>query len=244
MNKYIFAIGLLFLFCTKAAFSLDEEVKNNVTKIINKKIPEIQIDKIEDSELNGFVKVIYGTDIFYVSEDGKYLIYGELVDLNKNKEIWDLTEETRKKLRLEYLSNIDKDSMIIYKPKKSKTFVTVFTDVDCGFCRKLHKQINDLNKKGIEIRYLAFPRSGPDTESFDKSISVWCADNKKEAIKLAMSGDTVPQKTCDSPVKQHFELGLKMRITGTPTLIFADGTMVSGYMPTENLIELAMEHAN
>jgi thiol:disulfide interchange protein DsbC len=149
-----------------------------------------------------------------------------------------LTETMRSSARLKLLNAVDPSTMIVYAPQQIKHTVTVFTDVDCVFCRKLHSQIADYNKYGIAIRYLAFPRTGVDTESYYKAVSVWCSPDRKAALTRAKLGESLKRATCDNPVRQEMALADKLGVSATPTLILEDGSLISGYIPPDRMSKM------
>ena len=131
--------------------------------------------------------------------------------------------------------------MIVFGPDDAKYTITAFTDVDCGYCRKLHSEMDKYNANGIRIRYMAYPRAGLNSESYNKMVSVWCADDRKAAMNIAKTGASIPPKTCDNPIAEQYALGQAMRIQGTPALILDDGDVLPGYVPADKLVKL-LEH--
>ena len=129
------------------------------------------------------------------------------------------------------------DKMIVYGPKDAKRHITVFTDIDCGYCRKLHNEMPELTAAGIQVRYLAYPRAGVGSKSHKKYVSVWCNSDQQTAMTDAKAGRDVPVASCENPVEESFELGRKVGVEGTPTIIFDDGTLTPGYLPSATLIE-------
>lgn len=240
LTAYLAATILCCIF-NPAVVKADADSSYIKAKIkIEKIIPEVQVDSITNSEIDGLLQVNSGSEVFYISKDSNYLVYGELIDLNKPKESWHVTENHRKIGRLKLIGSIDKKSMIIFSPKNKKATVTVFTDIDCSFCRRMQKDMGKLNDLGIEIRYIAFPRTGPKSESYKKAVNVWCSEDKNKSMSLAKQGGAVAEASCSNPVNDHFRLGIKMGITGTPTLIFEDGTMLASYLPPEKLLEASL----
>jgi len=211
-------------------------------KLVNK---SIKVNSITTTPIKNIYEVaLEGGNIIYSNKDGNYILQGELLEL-KESEVVNITDRTRKKQRVELLSAIPKSEMIIYSGKKTTTkknnldrAIYVFSDADCGFCRKLHAEVAELNNNDIEVRYLAFPRSGPGTDSFTKMESAWCSDNRKKSLDSLKDGDNIPEKHCDNPVAKHFELGIKLGIKGTPAIFLADGTFISGYKAASDLIEI------
>ena len=201
--------------------------------------PRIQVDHVGPAPLPGFREVIAGGQVVYVSDDGKYLLQGSLLDVAKRK---DLSEAAMARLRGEVLKGIPMADRIVYSPAGTpKHRVVVLTDIECGYCRKLHGEIDGYLAEGIKVRYLFFPRSGVGTPSFDKAISVWCADDRKAALTDAKAGKSVPDKKCDNPVKEPMELGEKLGVSGTPAIILENGEMVPGYVPPKRLAAMIGE---
>jgi thiol:disulfide interchange protein DsbC len=133
--------------------------------------------------------------------------------------------------------------MVVFPPAgPTKHTVTVFTDIDCGYCRKLHQEIADYNQQGIKVRYLMYPRAGVGSESYNKAVWVWCADDRQDAITRAKRGEEIPHKTCANPVKEQFELGQTLGVRGTPSIILENGQMVPGYVPAAQLAQMLDEN--
>ena len=169
-------------------------------------------------------------DIAYVTRDGKYAIAGDLYDLASND---NLTENRRRGERLKLLGGVPESQMLVFGPKDAKYTVTVFTDVDCSYCRKLHSQMADYNRLGIKVRYLFYPRSGPDTESWEKAEEVWCSPNRNDALTRAKRGEDAQgrQALRESPVARDYQLGQDLGVRGTPAIVLEDGEMLPGYVP-------------
>lgn len=198
-------------------------------------IPKRQADSIQAAPIAGLYEAVYGTDIFYISADGKNLIQGDLYDLDTKT---NLTEHKRARGRLKVINAIDPATMIIFKPARTRYVVDVFTDLDCAYCRKLHSEIDSYLAEGIEIRYLAYPRSGYRTRSYFKAVSAWCATDRKAALTRAKAGQTIESRTCKNPVDEHMAAADELGITGTPTLIMPDGSIVPGYVPAKQLARI------
>ncbi len=190
-------------------------------------------EAVTETPVKGIYEVTYGSKLFYVTGDGHHMFTGELFDLNSRT---NLTEKKLAGTRLKALRSVDESSMIVYKAKgEEKHVITVFTDIDCGYCRKLHSGMAQMNELGITVRYLAFPRAGVDSPSYNKAVSVWCAKDRNKAMDTAKSGASPEAASCDSPVKQHMEMGKKLGVTGTPALLLEDGTLMPGYLPPQKL---------
>jgi thiol:disulfide interchange protein DsbC len=207
---------------------------------LEKIIPGEKPDSITESPISGLFEVLYGPEVFYVSKDGRYVLQGDLYDAGQ--QLVNLTEEKRTIGRRELIESLDEKSMIIFRSRKPKHTVTVFTDVDCAYCRKLHHQMADYNRAGITIRYLSFPRTGINTPSYFKAVSVWCADDRNAAITNAKNGAEPEPKDCINPVKEHMAVAAKIGVSGTPTLVLEDGTMLPGYVDPKRLAEILDHH--
>lgn len=194
-------------------------------------------DSVAPSAVPGLFEVVLGGQVLYVSEDGRFVVQGDILDLEARA---NLTENRRGELRGQVINAVNEKDMVVFAPEgqPAKYTVTVFTDIDCGYCRKMHSQIAAYNKEGIKIRYLSFPREGLNSESFNKAVSVWCADNRQEAMTKAKRGEVIENKSCDNPVQAQYELGQKIGVRGTPSMILEDGEMLPGYVPPTQLAEL------
>jgi thiol:disulfide interchange protein DsbC len=207
--------------------------------ILKKQFPELPSVEIVPSPIAGLYQATAGSHVFYVSKEGRYIVSGEVIDLQQSQK--NLTEETRKKARLHALKSLSDNYAIVFSPKNPQYTITVFTDVDCGYCKKLQSEIKQLNALGIAVRYLAFPRQGPQSATFHKMQKIWCAKDKKLAMEKAMDGSDqeIPQNpacTQDVLLKQ-LEMGMAIGLSGTPTILFEDGTLLPGYLPPEKLLE-------
>jgi thiol:disulfide interchange protein DsbC len=193
---------------------------------------QVQIDRITAAPLPGFREVIVGGQVIYVSDDGRYLLQGALFDVDAKK---DLSQTGLAEVRRELLATIPEKDRIVFAPPKPEYTVTVFTDVECGYCRKLHQDIAEYNRRGIAIEYLAFPRMGLASEDFRKMESVWCAKDRRKALTDAKDGKRVPRKTCTNPVTMQYDIGQRVGLTGTPMIITEEGVQMPGYMPPDAL---------
>lgn len=212
------------------------EQTSPIQERLNKIIPGAPSAVIEATPVKGVYQVTIDAKVFYMSEDGQYLFSGSLIDLDTRE---NLTELAGNMARKQALKQIDQSELVIY-PAKGKPLrsITIFTDIDCPYCRKLHKEIPALNAAGIEVRYLGYPRAGVGSDSFRKTVSVWCSSNQTTAMDQAMKGETVAAKTCDNPVASHLELGQIFEVNGTPNIILDSGERIPGYVPAIELIQL------
>lgn len=195
-------------------------------------VPDATIDSISDAAIPGFYEVALGGQLVYVSADGRYLLQGSIYDIaNKT----DLTEASRASVRKQALAGVPKAEKITFEAADPKHRVTVFTDIDCGYCRRMHAQIAEYNTQGISVDYLFFPRSGLGTDSFDKAVSVYCAADRNAALTAAKESGEIAKASCANPIESQFALGNKIGVSGTPAVITADGMQVGGYVPPEQL---------
>ena len=208
---------------------------------IQKAVPGVVIDSIKPSIIPGYREVAIGGRIVYVSADGKYLIQGSLMELASRD---NLTMVSEGALRRGVLDAVPRERRIIFSPAKPKYRLTVFTDIDCGFCRKMHTQIAEYNKAGISIEYLFFPRAGENSEAWNKAVNVWCAPNRQKALTDAKADRPVPKKTCSNPIAKDYELGKQVGVDGTPAIYGPDGTQLGGYLsPADMLAKLNRQAA-
>jgi len=222
----VFAMSLPVLAADPAAGA--DKVRQSMAEVL----PDLQLDEVTPSQVPGLYEVVIGQRLLYVTEDGRYLLQGSLIDLQRQK---NLTEPRLNAIKARAMSKVGEDSMVIFGPKNAKHTVTVFTDIDCGYCRKLHSEMASYNDAGIRIRYLFFPRAGVDSSSYRKAVSVWCADDRNQAMTIAKTGATLEDKECSNPVREHLELGQDMGVTGTPALVLENGSMIPGYVPVGRL---------
>jgi thiol:disulfide interchange protein DsbC len=194
--------------------------------------PKVQIDQIGPAPLPGFQEVIVGGQVVYVSNDGKYLLQGALYDIAAKK---DLGAASMAGVRSRLLRTIPLSDRIVFAPANPKYTVTVFTDVECGYCRKLHSQIADYNQRGIAVQYLAFPRMGLGSEDFKKMVAVWCAADPKKALTDAKNDHPVAFRNCKNPVTMQYNLGQRMGLKGTPMILTSDGNELGGYLAPAEL---------
>lgn len=223
---------------TNAIAAVDAEVTDRITQYLTSAIPGLEVKGISESAIPGLYEVqTNGQETLFASADGRHVLIGELFKVERNG-VTNVSEERRAKARAERLQSVPAEEMISYKPKgETKAVINVFTDIDCPYCRKLHSEVPALNEMGVQVNYLAFPRSGPNTPSFAKAVSTWCSDNPQEAMNDAKNGLNIPAKTCDDPVAEQFSLGNEVGVTGTPAIILEDGRMIRGYMPKEQLAQ-------
>jgi len=203
------------------------------------KLPGARAEDVALSPIAGLYEVTMGGLIVYVSADGKFLLSGNVYDLETQT---NLTASRRNAARAKALASAREDQMIIFSPAKPKMTVTVFTDVDCGYCRKFHSQMAELNKAGIRVRYMLYPRTGPDTESWRKAEAVWCSSDRKDSLTRAKRGEIVKSKDCgDAAIKAQYEMGDDLGVEGTPAIFTQSGDYIGGFLTPGQLLQAVQE---
>lgn len=213
-------------------------------KVIGDKLlkinPAYKISAFKPSGLEGFYKVqLANGPRLYVSRSGDHLFDGDLYQIGAGKLV-NLSEQDTASERVALMKELNPKEMIIFAPKspvKTKAVITVYTDVDCGYCQKLHQEVPELNAHGVEVRYMAFPRAGIGSPTYKKLVSAWCADNKQDALTKLKARQSIPEKTCNNPVAKQYDLGKRMGISGTPAILLQDGNLIPGYRPAPDLIK-------
>ncbi len=199
---------------------------------LKKILPELDPKAVQPSPVPGIYQVFMPPQLFYISADGRYAFDGDIIDLHTNTNV---STPVRDRLRLAAIEQVGEKNMIIYGPKEAKHTITVFTDIDCGYCRKLHSEMAQYNQAGIRVRYLAYPRAGLHSNSYNKAVSVWCAKDRNKALTEAKQGKDPEPKTCDNPVAREYELGQRLGIRGTPAIVTESGQVIPGYVPADRL---------
>jgi len=195
----------------------------------------IEEDDIFPSNVDGWYTIRKGAIVAYISGDGRYLLQGDLIDLEQQV---NLSEQDRNKARVKLMTKVPDDQVIVFTPENVRHSISVFTDIDCTFCRRLHSQMEEYLDEGIEIRYFLYPRNGPTSPSWAKAEQVWCADNRNEALTMAKLDKDFSTHECDSSiVSAHYSMGQEVGLRGTPAIVLEDGTLFSGYMPPKQLAE-------
>lgn len=213
-----------------------EMVRDNVARILP---ASLAVTAIEQTDMEGVYLVTAGPQILYVYSKDQFVMIGEVYDTERRVS-W--TQERKDHEKLVAMTELDKmpeSEMIIMGDPQGERYVTVFTDTDCGWCQKFHKDIPALKRGGLKVRYMMWPRAGLHSDSYDEAVSVWCADNQGEAMTIAKARKQVESRICDNPVKQHYELGFRLGVQGTPFVMLDTGEVVGGYVPPEKLLSQA-----
>jgi thiol:disulfide interchange protein DsbC len=215
-----------------AAQGADQTGVEKVRQSLALLLPDIRFDSVEPSQVEGLYEAVVGTQLVYVTGDGRYLLKGEVIDIEKRESI---TQPRLNQLTSAAVNQVGEERMVIFSPQEIKHTITVFTDIDCGYCRKLHQDMAKYHERGINVRYLFYPRAGVNSDSYRKAVGVWCADDRKAAMTTAKSGAEVAYAECENPVQEHMQLGERLGVTGTPAIVLANGRMIPGYVPADRL---------
>ncbi|MDA8899003.1 DsbC family protein [Porticoccaceae bacterium] len=217
-----------------------DAIEQSVLSMLKTARPDIQFTFLGESPMPGVYEVqVTNGPVLFVHEQGEYLFEGGLLKVSESG-IVDTMEERKAIKRRDVFAARSTDDMIIFKPEgESKAIMNVFTDVDCGYCRKFHQEVPELNAMGIEVRYLAFPRAGIPSGSYDKIAKAWCAEDQQDALTKVKSGRSVDVEVCeDNPVAEQYAFGTQLGVTGTPAIILMDGTLIPGYQPAKKFAEV------
>lgn len=226
-------ISFILIFSVSVSASQD-----NIREGLKNILPDgTVIELIEPSPIPGIYAVYYGDlQPIYVTQDGSFFIYGDIYKININS-ISNITEKSVAERRKLILQNIPTEELISFKSSNEQFSVIVFTDVDCGYCRKLHNQIDEYNSLGISINYAAFPRSGLGTSAFTKMVGAWCSDNPKDSMTKLKNNSPLDISFCENqPVSKQYIIGKKLGVDGTPAIFSMDGEMFPGYIEPEELL--------
>lgn len=236
LSAYLFSLLMLAGSGLTLAAPVTEVMAQAITQNLKVVNQAIQIRSIKPSPIEGLYEVEIDTgEIIFTSADGQHFVLGKLFEIQGQRFV-NLSEQRQKSERAETLTRLNTDDMIVFSPQgEVKSVVYAFTDVDCGYCQKLHSEMAEYNQAGIEIRYLAFPRAGLQSRTYQEMVSVWCAEDRKAAMTTAKTGGQVPLKACDNPVADQYALGNAFGVTGTPALVFEDGSLMPGYLPATKL---------
>ena len=224
------SLTVLALWGATAASAADADPKlAAIQEKVSVMFEALEPKNVSKSPVDGWYTVQKGSIVAYISEDGRYLLQGDLIDLDLNV---NLSELSRNDSRRELVGALQDDQSILFSPSEVKHSVTVFTDIDCGYCRKLHAQIDGYLERGIQVRYVLYPRNGPASRAWSTSEDVWCSRDRGKALTAAKLDRDFQTSKCDaSMISTHYMLGQDIGLNGTPAIVFEDGTLVGGYLP-------------
>lgn len=200
--------------------------------------PDLPVQSMAGTPLEGIFAVeLTNGQVLYAAAEGRYLFAGDLYQVGDD-DVVNLTEQRRSKKRLALLDGVAEQDMLIFAAHgRRKAQVSIFTDVDCGYCRQLHREMAEINALGIEVRYLAFPRAGLGSDAYRKIVSAWCAENPNQALTDLKMGRDIPERSCQNPVADQYQLAAQLGVTGTPAIITEEGLLLPGYMPADRLAQ-------
>ena len=231
MNFRYFSLTLIFFVTSAIA---NDALKKEFQKSLSRLSSDFEISDVKETPIKGIYQVTIGPDVIYMSRDGNYVLKGEILDIGNRR---NLTEDFRAQTRINLLNTISDSEYIEFSSTKSKNYIYVFTDVDCGYCRKLHRDVPELNSMGIAVRYLAYPRAGVDSIIGEEMRNVWCAENRQKALTTSKNRQPIEVKICDAPIARHHALGRELGVTGTPAIFLENGRKLPGYIPPDELYE-------
>ncbi|HKM15997.1 MAG TPA: DsbC family protein [Marinospirillum sp.] len=226
--------GLSLLFFTSSLVAAPKDVIQERLQEIDARI---EVVALKDAPINDFYEVqLSSGDILYVSKQSNHILAGNLLEITDSGLV-DLTEIARSAVRIQAIQAVPEADQVVFAAKgKTKAIVQVFTDSTCPYCSRLHEQVPELNKQGVEVRYLAFPRQGLQGKGFNDLVNVWCADNRQQAMTAAKKGKPLANKQCDHPIAEQYALGQKLGVQGTPAIFLPDGRLIPGFVSAERLI--------
>lgn len=210
----------------------DKEIQN-LQLFLKKLVPNEDPTSIERTPITGLFEVFYGTDVYYLSSDARYMVKGNLIDLQTRE---NLTEAKKSKARGELVANLSAADMVVFAPENPKYTINVLTDIDCGYCQKLHREIDEYMAEGIAVRYMFYPRAGVGSQSYKKSVAVWCSKDRKQALTDAKAGKQLDEANCANPIFDHMKFAQKIGLRGTPTIVLQSGRVIPGYADAKSLL--------
>ena len=250
ISKILVCLPLLTLILGQAAFAQSTAPDENAMQALRARLAisleaasqnQIQVLALNPTAMNEIVEVELSTgELLYTNMTGEYLFAGDMFQSGPNGLI-NLSSQTRQVRTVAKIAAIPTEEMIIFEPQEKRAAITVFTDVDCQYCRALHRDMEKLLDLGIEIRYIAYPRGGAQAGSYQKMLSVWCSDDRQKTLTQAKNGQNLPERECENPVLEHYALGNEIGISGTPALVLADGRVIPGYMDSDRLAALLFD---
>ena len=215
--------------------------EKELKELMKQRFPSLNINLINDSPIPGFYAIEADGELVYLSKDGRYFIQGTAIDLEKrvnlNRQQTQVWNNLKAPMRKADVAKLDEKDMVIFKAPNEKHVITVFTDIDCGYCRKLHRERQDYLERGITIRYLAFPRAGLKSSAANKLEGIWCSKDRQVAMTDAKLNQKFSKARCENPLPEHMKLVRKFGLGGTPSIILENGNLIGGYQPAEVLIQ-------
>jgi thiol:disulfide interchange protein DsbC len=231
----ILRLFTLFIGIGAAVQVMANEDIAELEKSLSERLPQFEISYIKQTPIDGIYQVIIGGQVIYTTRDARYMIDGNLIDLSTKK---NYSEDALSVIRLSQMDKLGEDKMVVYTPATTKHTITVVTDIDCPYCRRLHSEMDQYMAGGVKVRYIFMPLKGQS--DYRTTVSVWCAKDQNGALDLAKSGAELEPKDCENPIDEHLSISRNLGVRGTPAIILQDGSMLPGYVPAGKLIaELA-----
>ncbi|MGI9229547.1 MAG: DsbC family protein [Gammaproteobacteria bacterium] len=212
---------------------LSADDNQQVRDSIKNAFPSAEITRIRESAVPGLYEVLLGTEVVYATGDGQYMLQGDLIDLRARTNV---SEGRRTEVRRDIINTVPLDKTVTFPAQNRQYDIYVFTDTSCGYCRKLHRDVGELNRLGVSVHYLAFPRAGIDSQDYYDMEAIWCSSDKQQAMTTAKSGGQVKAGKCANPVREQYELGKSLGVTGTPAIYLRDGRVLRGYRPPQAML--------
>lgn len=233
ISKSRFSVTVVLALCLSASAAGADSDLGELRKKLEQRLSDVKISGLQPSLVPGLAEMTYGTRVAYMSADGRYMLVGDLIDLELRR---NLTSERRTGLVKRAIDAVGESNMIVIGPKNPKRTITVFTDVDCPYCSRLHQEVPKLTAAGIKVRYLLYPRAGKGSDTYKRSVAVWCSKDRVKAVGIAKSGGKIPLSDCPNPVDANILLGQDVGVDGTPTIVVDDGRIIPGFVPAAQLI--------
>ncbi len=234
LNSVLLAVIISTFFSVSINAQSEAEDIALIRAELVKLVPLAEDAEIIATEAEGVYRMLIQGNYVFAYVDGDFALIGDLLNTDSKENLGEVAANEK---MADVIGQVDQAKMIVFGPDNPKRYITVFTDIDCGYCRQLHSEITQLNEAGIEVRYLAYPRAGVPSGSYDKYVSVWCSDDQKSSLTDAKAGNTPSSAVCDNPIAETFKLGQDVGVRGTPTMVFDDGQVVPGYVPYAELIQ-------
>ena len=236
MKKLIHAFSALALTLAAGQSMAAEGDAEQLRAALSEKMPKLEITEITETPVPGVLELLSGGEIYYLTPDARYMIDGNLLDLES--EI-NLTARRKGKAHMSLLNAVSEDKMVIFPAKgEAKRVMTVFTDTTCPYCAKLHAEVGELQENGVEVRYLLYPRAGMGSPAYEELQSVWCADDSRQALTDIKNGKQIEPRQCDNPIAEHIALAREVGLRGTPLVYLDSGDIVNGYRPADQILAI------
>jgi thiol:disulfide interchange protein DsbC len=233
--RVVIVLIYMTLFLTAFNTMAGEQVEERLVKSLQQVFPDIDISRVNSTPIDNIYEVMIGPDVVYMTGDARFVLKGDLIDMQERR---NLSEDVRSQARVDLLEKIPENEYIEFASKNSKDTIYVFTDVDCAYCRKLHKDVPELNENAITVRYLAYPRAGVGSSTYQQMTNIWCAKDRPQALTDAKNGRPAKASNCENPVEKQHALGKEMGVRGTPAIFLDNGQAVPGYMPPDELLRI------